>query len=561
MASVFKTLLSMSLSSCVVMIAVIILRTVLSGAPKKWSYLLWPVVGFRLCCPVSLRSAVSIFSVVPAEVRLFHPVAVSQSSAVLPSAVERTLSAPLHPDEILTYDAFPAVDWFTVCGWIWLAGAAGLLLWGCLRYYLLRRTLLDAVLVEKAVYETDKVSVPFIFGLLNPRIYLPLDLDGDRRSYVLAHEHFHLRRGDHWAKFFAFVLLSIHWFNPLCWLSFYLLNRDMEISCDEHVLSKDAVSGVEYSASLLSFAVSRRFSVSGPLAFGESDVSRRVKNALRWKRPKSWVTILALVLSVGTLAACATNPAHRSGSSAGDPKVFRDAVLASFDNSETIMMTFSDGTSKPWGDNDFLKSLASVDWQGVAPDGLFTSGMDCIKLETNSWTLETYSGTDYVRFVPASGAGGGWLWWEIPEEYREEGSLYHSLNWIRKDESGSVQDWRNMDFDVDFGSSGRFSRYDLECAADAIMAKFAQFGNGFTMQRLAYDHDGSAEELDWLNQHTHIPGAGSFTEAVCFLSDFHTPSLDQMKEQVMNPDSDYPGWSWWLARTDDGDWIVVDMGY
>lgn len=561
MANIFQKLLSMTISASVVILAVFLLRFVLSGAPRKWSYLLWTVVGFRLCCPVSLRSAFSLFSAVPPEIRLFHPIAGNQSATAVPSIVEQTLSAPVRPVEMTTFEPPQTVDWFTVCGWIWLAGAAVMLLWGMIRYFRLKSVLLDAVRIDTNVFETDRMDSPFILGLVRPKIYLPVGLEGDRRRYVLAHERFHLRRGDHWSKFLAFVILSAHWFNPLCWLSFCLMNRDLEISCDERVLSNGAASGTDYSDSLLSFAAPRRFSIPGPLGFGESDVSRRVKNVLRWKRPKSWVTMLALFLTVGTLAACATNPARRDDHSAGDPKVFHDAVLASFEASDRVTMIYSDGTTTPLGSNDILQSLAAVDWQGVSPDGLFPSGMDCIQLQTDSWTIETYSGTDYIRFVPASGDGSGWLWWEIPEEYREEGSLYHSLQWLREHEKKPASDWRNSAIEVVFGASGPFSQEEQELAVDAIMNFFAQFGEGFQMKKISYDHEADAEEIEWLNGHKHIPGAGSFTEAVCFISDFHTPSLDQMTEQTMNPDADYTGWQWWLARPAGGDWIVVDMGY
>ena len=138
MANIFQKLLSMTLSASVVILAVIMLRFVLSGAPRKWSYLLWTVVGFRLCFPVSLRSAFSLFSAVPSEIRLFHPIAGNQSVTAVPSIVERTLSAPVRPVEMTTFEPPQTVDWFTVCGWIWLAGAAVMLLWGMIRYFRLK---------------------------------------------------------------------------------------------------------------------------------------------------------------------------------------------------------------------------------------------------------------------------------------------------------------------------------------------------------------------------------------------------------------------------------------
>ncbi len=557
MVTVFRQVLSMSISASIVILAVILIRALLSGAPKKWSYLLWSVVCFRLCCPVSLRSAVSVFSAAPSNVRLFHPVAGNQAVAVMPEAVERVLSAPVRPETQLSVVPAPGTDWLALCAWIWLAGIAVMLLWSAARYLRLRSLLLDAVQTEPGIFETDRIASPFVFGLLRPRVYLPVGVEGARRGYVLAHERYHLRRGDHWVKAIAFLILTAHWVNPLCWLAFYLMNRDMELRCDEYVLSREVGASADYSASLLSFAAPRQFPMAGPLAFGESDISRRVKNALRWRRPKPWVTALSVLLCAAVVTACATNPARSKENTAGDPEAFRSAAQASLDAGETVTIEYADGTSG--GEISILNALASVDWQGVTPDGLFPEGMDCITLKTESWSLETYSGTDYVRFVPNSGEGGGWLWWELPEENREEGSLYFNLNWLRDKAAAETIDWRNSDIDVDLRGSGRFSDDELEAAVDAIMQSFSQFGEGFTMQRIAWDHDGTAQELQWLNEHRSAPGAGTFTECVCFLSDYHTPSA--MENTAWNLDADYTGWGWWLARADGGEWVVVDMGY
>lgn len=145
----------------------------------------------------------------------------------------------------------------------------------------------------------------------------------------------------------------------------------------------------------------------------------------KWKHPKRWVTILAAILCVAAVAACAANPARSKNKTAGDPEVFRSAAHASYDAGETVTIEYHDRTVL--ADSSILEMLAAVDWQAVSPDGVFPSGMDCIKLRTASWTLETYSGTDYVRYVPDSGAGDGWLWWEISEENRQDGSLYNNL--------------------------------------------------------------------------------------------------------------------------------------
>ena len=163
---------------------------------------------------------------------------------------------------------------------------AALLLYGIISYLNLRRRLRGAVRAENGVFETDSVRAPFILGLFSPTIYLPPGLEGEPLRYVLAHERFHIRHADHAVKLFGFLLLCVHWFNPLVWLAFYLMSRDMEMRCDEAVLSAESGITKPYSMALLSFASARRFPSPSPLCFGETGVRERIKNVLRWKKPK-----------------------------------------------------------------------------------------------------------------------------------------------------------------------------------------------------------------------------------------------------------------------------------
>lgn len=324
MEALFLKILNMSLSAAAVICVVALVRLALRRAPKKWSYLLWAVAAFRLVCPVSLSAPFSILRLAA------QPAAVTESASgassavtyipqdigfmasprvyVGPPAVSNAVSSSL-PAAAPMNSANPLQIWITVGTALWCLGMAALLLYGMISYVNLRLRLRGAVRMENGVFETDAVRSPFILGLLHPVIYLPAGLEGEPLRYVLAHERFHIRRGDHAVKLLAFALLCVHWFNPLVWLAFFLMSRDMEMRCDEAVLSAEQGITKPYSMALLSFATARRFPSPSPLAFGETGVKQRIKNALRWRKPKVWVTVLCALVCTAAVAACAVNPA------------------------------------------------------------------------------------------------------------------------------------------------------------------------------------------------------------------------------------------------------------
>ena len=334
MENVFLRVLDMSLSAAAVIAVVVLLRLVLRGAPKKWRYLLWSAAGFRLACPVSFRAAFSIFRLAPkaaaapaasagaAQLRYIPRAAVPTIRPVITNPVIVT-GAPIQvPSEAISVQAAapaaqaasadPMQVLLTVGACLWLMGLAAMLVLGVVRYLRMRKQLDDAVRLEGGAFASDSIRAPFILGLLPPRIYVPAGLEGKELDYVLMHERTHIRRCDHWAKLLSYLLLSLNWFNPLVWLAFYLMSRDMEMSCDERVLASYEGEAKEYSRTLLAFAVGRRFPAPAPLGFGESDVSSRIKNALRWHRPKLWVTLIAVALCLIAIAACTANPKEKT---------------------------------------------------------------------------------------------------------------------------------------------------------------------------------------------------------------------------------------------------------
>ena len=333
---IFLTVLNMSAAACVVIAVVLLARLALRRAPKKWSYLLWSVVAFRLCCPVSFKSVFSVFRLKPlqgaaataAETTVtqtsaitYIPQITAQGPAVTPvtpaaPTVSITPSATVTPGVVATPGAAEAVQsapslltvltWMMI--WLWLAAMLVLIGYSIYSYVKMRRVVDDAVLVRDNIYETDRIRTPFILGLIRPRIYIPVGLQGEQLDYVLTHESYHLRRHDNFIKTFAFLLMAVHWFNPLVWVAFHLMSRDMEMSCDEAVLGRREGANKMYSTALLTFAAPSHFPAATPLCFGESSVKSRIRNALRWRRPRTWVTLLAVALCIAALAACATNP-------------------------------------------------------------------------------------------------------------------------------------------------------------------------------------------------------------------------------------------------------------
>lgn len=330
----FQTVLNMSIAAAVIIAAVLLARLLLRRAPKSFSYALWAVVLFRLLCPVSVSSAVSLLGLLdaPAQentqyttvIEYYAPPAAPQLSAP-PVSVSSPPAAPVvtapatggSPVSGQVYTG--GMEPLEIASIVWALGVCAMLLYGAASYIRLRRSLVGNMALEGNIRLADSINSPFVLGIFRPKIYLPSDIGEGEREYIVLHERQHIRRGDHVFKALAFIALGLHWFNPLVWLSFVLAGRDMEMSCDEAVLKKLG-EGVcaDYSASLLRFAAGRRGALSVPLAFGESGIKGRIKNLLRWKRPRAWISGAAALLCVFVLAACAVNPAADDGPARGE---------------------------------------------------------------------------------------------------------------------------------------------------------------------------------------------------------------------------------------------------
>ena len=328
MGKLFLTLLNMSLNASWLILAVVLLRVLLKRAPKWVRCVLWALAAVRLVCPVSLESHWSLIpdaepvpqSVVDYQIQL-PP---EETVTVYPDAAETAapdFAGTADPNAAIpvTTEGGPVIPVAELAAAVWAAGVAALLLYGLVSTLRLRRRVRAVLPLTDGVWICDGIDSPFILGVFRPRIYLPSDMTGEEMEYVLAHERSHLKRRDHWWKPIGYLLLAVYWFNPLVWLAYVLLCRDIELACDEKVVKEmDAADKKAYSRALLSRSAPRRMVAACPLAFGEVGVKARVKSVLSYKKPAFWV-ILAAVAACVVLAVCfLTDPADPVKPGSGD---------------------------------------------------------------------------------------------------------------------------------------------------------------------------------------------------------------------------------------------------
>jgi len=310
MSELFLTVLNMSLTASYVTLFVIIIRLLLKKAPKVLAYALWSVVAFRLLIPFSFES---IFSLIPQNtnaVPIPHDI-IYQQSPQINSGIEVVDSfvSGLLPASTVGTSVNPLQLYVEIGAYIWILGIIVLLIYSAVSVLKLKRQLKTAQLIKQNIFEAKNLKTPFVLGLLEPKIYLPVGLTFEERNYILLHEQTHIQRKDHIVKTLAFLLLAMHWFNPLVWIVFRLMSTDMELSCDESVLKEmDYDVKKPYANSLLSLAIERRILNGCPLAFGEVNVKGRIKNVLSYRKPKFLVIVVSIISVVIVGVVLLANP-------------------------------------------------------------------------------------------------------------------------------------------------------------------------------------------------------------------------------------------------------------
>ena len=480
MESIFLNILKMSVTAGCIIIAVILIRLLLKKAPRKYSYLLWSVVGFRLLCPVAFGSKVSIFNLKlfrrqeitggtkAAELMSQAVGAVDTGSAsgtisAITDMVETdTISAVTGMMETETIqvgsDMLTSVGnsmsqaaggsgnhmWLTMLTLIWLSVMAIMLVYSIISYVIMSRRLRDA-LWEDDAYRSDRIASPFVFGLIKPHIYIPDYLDNNAAEYVLLHEQYHIIRRDYLVKAFAFLLLCIHWFNPLVWAAFYMMGRDMEMSCDEAVLDRmaaeqkllkkgmtkpEVVKGYAYA--LVDCASHGSFNSWFQIGFCETPVKNRIKNVLNYKKFGKLINIFILAACILVLAACSTNsPKDNTGSGQNDvnnnfAQNYLDVeytfnvddtapmdVIVEYDSSEDCSIISWDGLTSRMDGNVITSGIYAVsDGIDLDGDGEDERILQCMQQAGdanvyNTIVLDKYNGTLLCLERPDDVSGAG----------------------------------------------------------------------------------------------------------------------------------------------------------
>ena len=310
MTELFLDIVNMSISAGWLVLAVLALRLILKKAPKWVNVLLWGIVAVRLICPFSIESALSLIpskETISPEIMMDWTPEISTGIESLDQVVNPVISTSFAPNPGTS--ANPLQILIPVAANLWLLGVLILLAYTAISYLTLRLKLRTAVILRDNIFQCETVSSPFVLGILKPRIYLPYSMDGNNLNHVVAHEQAHIKRKDHWWKPLGFLLLTVYWFNPLMWLAYILLCRDIELACDEKVIAElGNEQRADYTQALVTCSVNRRMIAACPLAFGEVDVKEREKTVMNYKKPAFWIVVVAVIACVVVAVCFLTDP-------------------------------------------------------------------------------------------------------------------------------------------------------------------------------------------------------------------------------------------------------------
>lgn len=334
MSAVFLKVLNMSITASWLILAVVLTRLILKKAPKWIPCLLWGLVAIRLICPFSFESVLSLIpssETIPVNIAEQHEPAITSGITIVNEAVNPVVAESFTPAPTDSANLLQIV--IPVAAIIWIAGIVIMLGYALISYLKLKKSLSVCVPAGERILACDEVKAPFILGVFRPVIYVPSSMSGKTLDHVIRHERAHLQRHDHWWKPLGFLLLSVYWFNPLCWIAYILLCRDIEMACDEKVIrDMDKDDMAAYSQALLDCSFPRKRIAACPLAFGEVGVKERVKGVLNYKKPAFWIILIAIIACI-VLAVCLMTDPFSNKSLSGKLGVSVDMAVAEHNRS------------------------------------------------------------------------------------------------------------------------------------------------------------------------------------------------------------------------------------
>lgn len=363
MEEVFLKIMSMSISACWIILVVIAARFILAKAPKWIRVVMWGIAGIRLICPFSFES---VLSLIPSDT-IYNMDSLNADGGIH-NVVDNQLSnqpiTPVVPNEIVPaveQSAGTAQNTVLAASVVWIIGVAVLMAYMCISFFRIHRRVREAALYKENIWLCDRIDTPFVLGVFRPEIFLPSSMNKEDMGYVIAHEQAHLKRCDHWWKPLGFVILAIHWFNPLVWAAYMLLCRDIEFACDEKVIRQLGASDRKaYSTALVNCSVPSKAISACPLAFGEVGIKARIKAVLNYKKPAFWIVLAAVILCVAVAVCFLTNPKKSDNSNESDSMISEDSANASqtFEKEdESLSTTSSDDSAIYYSDVETVKEI------------------------------------------------------------------------------------------------------------------------------------------------------------------------------------------------------------
>lgn len=575
MNAVFLQILNMSLTASYVILFVLAARLLLKKAPKIFSYTLWGVVLFRLICPFSFEGLFSLLMVntnsIPSDIAYAEVPQINTGITIVDNAANPLLAAQT---------ASPAASvnqmqiWITLGNWIWLVGIAALLIYSFVSLLRLRSNLVGAVKWHDNIFLADHVASPFVIGVIHPKIYLPSNLSAREQEYIILHEQTHIRRLDHVIKIIAFLVLTLHWFNPLVWLAFFLCVKDMEMSCDESVLKRmDADIRQEYCASLLSLATGKKRVAGIPLAFGEGDTKSRIKNVLNYKKPAFWIVasavIVCIILTVCLVANPRTNSKEKINGETYDAYTVEGITVYVPEQYADLVMVDTEANDK------YLHQIIALYYKPAydAHAGLglmfsiercsYEQMLEILNEASDGVYLKATDGENYYLYSVPTDAQ-----WNLPEEAEEYEKICDSItvSYGELDEISST-DLKTLSTQADAAAAGYSNiSFYMDNAEDAALA-FAREEYGTLLTNLPEDNRFAVTDYALLNfslgEISDNAVSGRFTFAVKPIKGDYYASLN---EGLINgiDTSGYEDWtiqtkSFTLERNDEGYWNCTKL--